>query len=72
VVAWHSGFEGFDTFGGILGGLSRPVRIHFVMRRISRAEVPEGDDFERWLDETWSTMDLAVQADLDGRVRQTP
>jgi 1-acyl-sn-glycerol-3-phosphate acyltransferase len=69
VVAWHRGFEGFDTFGGILRGLSRPVRIHFVMRRIPRAEVPDGERFERWLDETWSTMDLAVQSDLDAEAK---
>lgn len=35
VVAWHVGFEGLDTFSGILRALSKPIPpIRFVLRRI--------------------------------------
>lgn len=61
VIAWHVGFEGLDTFGGILrhlAGSPRPIR--FRARRIPRAEVPEGEGFVSWLDEQWLHCDQAV------------
>lgn len=66
VVAWHTGFDGMDTFGGILRNLpplsGRTVR--YVARRIPRAEVPTGDAFVAWLDDTWLELDRAVGAAL--------
>jgi 1-acyl-sn-glycerol-3-phosphate acyltransferase len=68
VVAWHVGFDGMDTFGGILRNLpplsGRTVR--YVAKRIPRAEVPSGEAFTRWLDDTWLDLDRAVDAALAG------
>lgn len=73
VLAWHVGFEGLDTFGGILRALSRPVRpIHLALRRVPRTDVPSStpDDMEgfvRWLDAEWSRMDAEVDRALAER-----
>lgn len=65
-IAWHTGFEGYDTFGGVLRKLSkRPRPIHFVIERVPRSQVPADEvEFGRWLDETWIRMDSSVDADL--------
>ena len=61
VIGWHVGFEGLDTFGGILRHLARKPRpIRFRARRIKRSEVPTGDAFTRWLDDQWLEADRAV------------
>lgn len=61
VIGWHVGFEGLDTFGGILRHLTRSPRpIRFCTRRIARADVPTGDAFTRWLDDEWVATDRAV------------
>lgn len=73
VVAWHVGFEGLDTFGGILKAISSdmpPIRFH--LRRISREDIPDasisnGDEFTRWLDEEWMRMDSEVNHALQSR-----
>ncbi|MSO79657.1 MAG: hypothetical protein EXQ79_08625 [Acidimicrobiia bacterium] len=66
VVAWHIGLEGMDTFGGIVRGVptfsGRTIR--YVARRIPRAEVPTGDAFTQWLDDTWLGLDREVDAAL--------
>ena len=67
VIAWHTGFDGLDTFGGILRHLaSRPPPVRFVARRVARSMVPTGDDFIKWLDEAWLQADLAVELLLGG------
>ena len=67
VIAWHVGFDGLDTFGGILRHLAhRPAPVRFHARRIPRAEVPTGDDFTRWLDDQWVQADAAVHALHEG------
>lgn len=61
VLAWHVGFDGLDTFDGILRHLahrSRPVQFH--ARRVPRSQVPAGDAFTRWLDDAWLQSDAAV------------
>ena len=61
VIAWHVGFEGLDTFAGVLTAISRrrePVR--FVARRVPRSLVPSGDAFAHWLDDQWLRMDGEV------------
>jgi 1-acyl-sn-glycerol-3-phosphate acyltransferase len=61
VIAWHTGFDGLDTFGGILHHLAeqpRPVRFHAI--RIPRDTVPEGPAFTEWLDGVWLRADEAV------------
>lgn len=76
VIAWHVGFEGMDTFSGIYGALSRPLRpVHVVFERFARASVPAADTesngaFTQWLDERWIEIDKAVDAELSTR-RQT-
>ncbi len=61
VIGWHVGFEGLDTFGGILRHLARTPRpIRFRTRRIPRSQVPTGDAFTRWLDDEWIVTDRAV------------
>jgi 1-acyl-sn-glycerol-3-phosphate acyltransferase len=73
VVAWHTGFDGMDTFGGILRNLpplsGRTIR--YVARRVPRAEVPAGEAFTRWLDDTWLELDREVDAAL-AQDRSTP
>ncbi len=73
VVAWHVGFEGLDTFGGILKAISSdmpPIRFH--LRRVSRDEIPDasisnGEGFTRWLDDEWMRMDREVNDALLAR-----
>jgi 1-acyl-sn-glycerol-3-phosphate acyltransferase len=68
VLAWHVGFEGLDSFGGIVRALARPFQpIRFVARRVPRAEVPAEELFAPWLDEQWLLMDADVGAELAAR-----
>ncbi len=61
VVAWHVGFDGLDTFKGILRHLAhRPRPVQFHARRIPRAEVPSGAAFTEWLDGIWLSTDAEV------------
>ena len=72
VLAWHVGFEGLDTFGGILAALGRrfpPIR--FVARRVPAAQVPRDERFAAWLDEQWVRMDAEVGAALTARNERT-
>jgi 1-acyl-sn-glycerol-3-phosphate acyltransferase len=65
ILVWHSGFDGLDTFGGMIDSLAKslpPVR--FVVRRVPRSEVPAGEAFVRWLDDQWLIMDAEVDAAL--------
>lgn len=65
IIAWHVGFEGLDTFGGILANLSRRLPpIRFVARRVPRAEIPRDDRFVDWLDAQWLRMDNEVDSAL--------
>ena len=67
VFAWHTGFDGLDSFGGMIEQLGKPrTPVRFVLRRVPRAEVPTGADFELWLDEQWVRMDAEVAAALAG------
>ena len=68
VLAWHVGFEGLDTFAGVLAAIRRkcaPVR--FVALRVSRVLVPDGDAFADWLDDQWLRMDDEVGTALRAR-----
>lgn len=60
VIAGHTGFDGLDTFGGMLRQLEAGAgvaRMWFV--RIPRSEVPT-DGVIEWLDERWLDLDRAV------------
>ncbi|MEN9803830.1 MAG: hypothetical protein RIS41_677 [Actinomycetota bacterium] len=73
VVAWHVGFEGLDTFGGILRALAKPVApIQLTLRRVPRTEVPPStpedmESFVQWLDQQWLRMDREVDRALTER-----
>lgn len=61
VLAWHVGFDGLDTFGGILRHLGRrPRPVQFHAHRVARSDVPDGERFTRWLDDAWLQADRAV------------
>jgi 1-acyl-sn-glycerol-3-phosphate acyltransferase len=70
VFAWHVGFEGLDTFGGILRGISSrmpPIRFH--LRRVERLAVPltsqvDTNEMTKWLDSEWMRMDREVDEAL--------
>jgi 1-acyl-sn-glycerol-3-phosphate acyltransferase len=63
VIAWHVGFDGLDTFGGILRHLAHaPAPVRFHARRVPRSEVPSGEAFTRWLDDQWVQADHDVHA----------
>ena len=73
VFAWHVGFEGLDTFGGVLRAISSrmpPIRFH--LRRVERAEIPSNsitdtDELTKWLDSEWMRMDREVDEALEAR-----
>lgn len=66
VVGWHTGFDGLDTFGGILKHLARtPAPVRFDVRRIPRSEVPSGPAFTEWLDDVWLQADREVHEMLE-------
>ncbi len=74
VLAWHTGFDGFDSFGGMIRRLAEPPPpVRFVAHRVPRADVPSGEGFRTWLDERWLEMDAevaeAVNADQGHRDR---
>lgn len=73
VFAWHVGFEGLDTFGGILRAISSrmpPIRFH--LRRVERTGIPSNsitdtDELTKWLDGEWMRMDREVDEALKAR-----
>lgn len=60
VVGWHVGFDGLDTFGGILAALARPRTT--IRMRFARVDSPASDGvgFDRWLDDLWCRVDRDV------------
>ncbi|MEO6569946.1 MAG: lysophospholipid acyltransferase family protein [Ilumatobacteraceae bacterium] len=65
VFAWHTGFDGLDSFGGMLRTLRRPLpQVRFVTRRVQRSDVPSGEALGDWLDLQWLRMDAEVEAAL--------
>jgi hypothetical protein len=67
-LAWHTGFDGLDSFGRIIRRLAHPLpRVRFVMRRVQRAELPtDRAALVAWLDHAWLELDAAVRAELEG------
>lgn len=65
LCVWHVGFDGLDTFGGILKALARgPVAARFVIVRHPRSGVPVGEGFVQWIDQRWLELDANVAAAL--------
>lgn len=68
VIGWHIGFDGLDTFGGILRHLAhKPPPVRFKARRIPRADVPSGPAFTEWIDAVWVQADHDVHMMLEGQ-----
>ena len=66
LTMWHSGFDGLDTFSGILSHLGRAkANVHVRVEQISRSSIPSGEAFVSWLDAKWVEMDIAVKRQLE-------
>ena len=64
VIAGHTGFDGLDTFGGMLRRLecgSHQGRMWF--RRVSRADIPD-EKLAEWLDDAWLALDQEVNDEI--------
>lgn len=72
LTMWHSGFDGLDTFSGILSHLGRAkANVHVRVEEISRASIPSGEAFVSWLDAKWVEMDIAVQHQLENKANSS-
>ena len=61
VIAGHVGFDGLDTFGGMLRHLEQEnVRCVMWFRRIARADIPT-ENMAAWLDQQWLMLDTEVK-----------
>ena len=61
VTMWHAGFDGMDTFRGIVQHLAKSaVKVQVKVTEHQRATVATGEAFVAWLDEQWCAMDHAV------------
>ena len=68
VIMAHAGFEGLDTFSGIIQRIPGTAPILLDCIRIPRAEVPETDDARaEWLDDQWLLLDERVDVHLAER-----
>jgi 1-acyl-sn-glycerol-3-phosphate acyltransferase len=62
-VGWHVGFDGLDTFSGILAALARPrTPIRMRVATVAPPSQLEGVEFDRWLDDLWVQVDRDVAA----------
>ena len=67
VIAWHTGFDGLSTFGGVITALGRSdLQVVFRARRLQRSSLPDVN--VGWLDDIWVKMDREV----DEQLRKTP
>jgi len=61
VTMWHSGFDGMDTFKGIVSHLAKSaVHVHVKVVEHQRSTVATGEAFVAWLDAQWVAMDESV------------
>lgn len=66
ITMWHSGFDGLDTFKGIVHHLARrAIRVHVKITEHHRSTVSSGEAFVEWLDAQWLLMDEAVSRHID-------
>jgi 1-acyl-sn-glycerol-3-phosphate acyltransferase len=72
VIMAHAGFEGLDTFGGILKVIPGTAPVLLDCVRIPRDEVPDDDEGRiAWLDDQWLALDRRVDALLAERAAMT-
>lgn len=70
LTMWHTGFDGMDTFSGILRRLGeRKVRARIVVTEHLRSTVAAGESLVDWLDDKWLEMDDAVARVMAGQHR---
>ena len=68
VFVAHAGFEGLDSFGGILRAIPGRAPVLVECERLARCDVPAGDDARTtWLDDQWLQMDDHVDTLLRER-----
>jgi hypothetical protein len=61
VIAGHVGFDGLDTFGGMLRHLERGnVQCVMWFRRIARTDIPT-ENMAAWLDQQWLMLDTEAK-----------
>lgn len=61
ITMWHAGFDGMDSFRGIVKHLAKSaVRVQVRVTEHQRATVATGEAFVAWLDEQWIAMDASV------------
>ena len=61
VTMWHAGFDGMDSFRGIVQHLAKSaVKVQVKVTEHQRATVATGEAFVAWLDWQWCAMDHAV------------
>lgn len=69
ITMWHSGFDGLDTFKGIVHHLARrAIRVHVKITEHHRSTVASGEAFVEWLDAQWIAMDDAVARQFEKMV----
>jgi len=72
VIMAHAGFEGLDTFGGILKAIPGTAPVLLDCVRIPRSEVPDDDEGRiAWLDDQWLALDRRVDTLLAERAAMT-
>jgi 1-acyl-sn-glycerol-3-phosphate acyltransferase len=72
LTMWHSGFDGLDTFKGILSHLgTSALRVHVKVVEHQRATVAVGEGFVAWLDTQWLEMDAAVARKIAEQTTRT-
>lgn len=72
VIMAHAGFEGLDTFGGILKVIPGTAPVLLDCMRIPRTEVPTDDEGRiAWLDDQWLLLDRRVDELLAERNAMT-
>ena len=65
VTMWHSGFDGMDTFKGIVRHLAKSaVHVHVKVVEHQRSTVASGEAFVAWIDAQWAAMDESVSRHL--------
>ena len=65
LTMWHSGFDGMDTFGGILRQLgANAVKVHVRIVEHQRHTIGAGESFVSWIDRQWAAMDESVSHHL--------
>lgn len=69
VVMWHVGFDGLDTFAGVRRRIASANPSAKVVLELHRREsIPDGEEFEAWLDDRWLEIDAKVVAADDERL----